>query len=76
MQEYKASYIVDTVQAVGHFPVDLSSLPIDFISASAHKFYGPKGVGFAFIRKGVNVNSLLFGGEQERGPACRYRVRP
>lgn len=66
-KKYKAYLHCDTVQAVGHFPVDLSSLPIDFISASAHKFYGPKGVGFAFIRKGVNVNSLLFGGEQERG---------
>ena len=60
-KKYKAYLHCDTVQAVGHFPVDLSSLPIDFISASAHKFYGPKGVGFAFIRK---------------GPACRYRVRP
>ena len=66
-KKYKAYLHCDTVQAVGHFPIDLSSLPIDFISASAHKFYGPKGVGFAFIRKGVNVNSLLFGGEQERG---------
>ena len=66
-KRYKAYFHCDTVQSVGHFPIDLSSMPVDFISASAHKFYGPKGVGFAFIRKGVNVKSLLFGGEQERG---------
>ena len=66
-KKHKAYFHCDTVQAVGHFPIDLSSVPIDFISVSAHKFYGPKGVGFAFIRKGVNVKSLLFGGEQERG---------
>ncbi len=66
-KRYKAYFHCDTVQSVGHFPIDLSSIPVDFISASAHKFYGPKGVGFAFIRKGVNVKSLLFGGEQERG---------
>ena len=66
-KKYKAYFHCDTVQSVGHFPIDLSSIPVDFISASAHKFYGPKGVGFAFIRKGVNVKSLLFGGEQERG---------
>ena len=52
---------------MGHYPIDLSSLPIDFISASAHKFYGPKGVGFAFIRKDLPIKSFLFGGEQERG---------
>ena len=61
-KKHKAYFHCDMVQAVGHFPIDLSSVPIDFISVSAHKFYGPKGVGFAFIRKGVNVKSLLFGG--------------
>ena len=66
-QKYKAYFHCDTVQAVGHYPIDLSSLPIDFISASAHKFYGPKGVGFAFIRKDLPIKSFLFGGEQERG---------
>lgn len=66
-QKYKAYFHCDAVQAVGHYPIDLSSLPIDFISASAHKFYGPKGVGFAFIRKGLPIKSFLFGGEQERG---------
>lgn len=57
----------DTVQSVGHFPLDLQAIPIDFIAASAHKFHGPKGVGFAFIRKGSGLKGSIFGGEQERG---------
>lgn len=57
----------DTVQSVGHFEIDLQEIPLDFIVASAHKFHGPKGVGFAFIRKGSKLKALIFGGEQERG---------
>ncbi|MCB0445805.1 MAG: cysteine desulfurase, partial [Gelidibacter sp.] len=57
----------DTVQSVGHFPLDLQAIPVDFIAASAHKFHGPKGVGFAFIRKGSGLKASIFGGEQERG---------
>ena len=66
-KEKGAYFHSDTVQSVGHYPINLQEIPVDFITASAHKFHGPKGVGFAFIRKGVNVKSLLFGGEQERG---------
>lgn len=57
----------DTVQAIGHFNIDLQKTPIDFITASAHKFHGSKGVGFAIIKKGFGIQPLLIGGEQERG---------
>ncbi len=57
----------DTVQSIGKIGFDLQELPIDFLVASAHKFHGPKGIGFAFIRKGLTVNPLFFGGEQEKG---------
>ena len=57
----------DTVQGIAHFNIDLQKTPIDFIAASAHKFHGPKGVGFAIIKKGFGIKPLLLGGEQERG---------
>lgn len=57
----------DTVQGIGHFNIDVEQIPIDFFAASAHKFHGPKGVGFAYIKKGFGVNPILQGGEQERG---------
>jgi len=57
----------DTVQSVGHFELDLQEINIDFMAISAHKFHGPKGVGFAFIRKNSGLKPLIFGGEQERG---------
>jgi len=57
----------DTVQSVGHYHMDLQDIPIDFLAASAHKFHGPKGVGFAFLRKNSGLKPLIFGGEQERG---------
>jgi cysteine desulfurase len=57
----------DTVQAIGHVALDLQKTPIDFIAASAHKFHGPKGVGFAVVKKGHVIKSILYGGEQEMG---------
>jgi cysteine desulfurase len=63
----KALFHSDAVQAVGHFNFDLQEIPIDFFAASAHKFHGPKGVGFAFIKKGFGIHPILHGGEQERG---------
>ncbi|MEO7213867.1 cysteine desulfurase family protein [Mucilaginibacter sp.] len=56
----------DTVQTMGHYRHDLSNLKIDFIAASAHKFHGPKGVGFLYCRDGVQLSQLLHGGAQER----------
>ena len=57
----------DAVQAVGHIPVNVRQDNIDLLSASAHKFHGPKGVGFLYARKGIRLDSLIEGGAQERG---------
>ena len=57
----------DAVQAVGHLPIDVGADNIDLLSASAHKFHGPKGVGFLYARKGVRLTNLIEGGAQERG---------
>ncbi|MDE6365281.1 MAG: cysteine desulfurase NifS [Lachnospiraceae bacterium] len=56
----------DAVQAYGHIPLDVDALNIDLLSASGHKFHGPKGIGFLYIRKGVRMGSLIHGGAQER----------
>ncbi len=64
---HNALFHSDTVQSIGHFEMDLSKVGVDFIVAAAHKFHGPKGVGFAFIRKNSGLQSLIFGGQQERG---------
>lgn len=66
-QEHHALFHSDTVQSIGKTKIDLQQTPIDFIVASAHKFHGPKGVGFAFIRKNSGIQPLFFGGEQEKG---------
>ncbi|MBW2938956.1 cysteine desulfurase [Aureisphaera sp. CAU 1614] len=57
----------DMVQSIGHFKTDFGKVPIDFAAASAHKFHGPKGVGFAFVRKNSGLKPLIVGGGQERG---------
>ena len=66
-KEYQAYFHSDTVQSIGHFDLDLQDIPVDFITASAHKFHGPKGIGFAFFRKGLGIQPMIFGGEQEKG---------
>ena len=57
----------DAVQTVGHIPVDVNEMNIDLLSLSAHKFYGPKGVGALYIRKGTKISRFLHGGDQEKG---------
>ena len=57
----------DAVQAVGHLPIDVKAQQIDMLSASAHKFHGPKGVGFLYVKKGIVLSNLIEGGAQERG---------
>ena len=57
----------DAVQAAGHLPIDVQADNIDMLSASAHKFHGPKGCGFLFVKKGVVISNLIEGGAQERG---------
>ena len=66
-KEANAMFHSDTVQSVGHYEFDLQKTHIDFMAVSAHKFHGPKGVGFAFVRKNSGLKPLIFGGEQERG---------
>jgi len=57
----------DAVQAVGQIPISVQRLPVDMLSASAHKFHGPKGVGFLYVREGTSLPSFIHGGAQERG---------
>lgn len=57
----------DAVQAVGQVPISVKRLPVDMLSASAHKFHGPKGVGFLYVKEGVKLPSFIHGGAQERG---------
>jgi cysteine desulfurase len=57
----------DAVQTVGHIPVKVNDLGVDLLSLSAHKFYGPKGIGVLYIRKGTKLTPMIHGGEQERG---------
>lgn len=64
---HDAVFHTDAVQAVGHIKVDVKDLGIDMLSASAHKFNGPKGIGFLYVRKGTNILPFMDGGAQERG---------
>ena len=66
-KSYGALFHSDAVQGIGHFNYDLKKLPVDFLSASGHKFHGPKGVGFSFIRKNLGMDAFIYGGPQERG---------
>ncbi|MCI7106431.1 MAG: cysteine desulfurase family protein [Lachnospiraceae bacterium] len=61
------AFHTDAVQAVGQIPLSMRHLPVDYLSASAHKFHGPKGVGFLFVRKDRDLPSFIHGGSQERG---------
>ncbi|MEY3053440.1 MAG: hypothetical protein RLY31_3225 [Bacteroidota bacterium] len=63
---YGAYFHSDTVQTVGHFPLDVSRTPIHFLSGGAHKFHGPKGVGFIYINSGTRLKPWIDGGAQER----------
>tara|TARA_B100000767_G_C19777723_1_gene543711 strand:- start:2462 stop:3613 length:1152 start_codon:yes stop_codon:yes gene_type:complete len=66
-QENDALFHTDAVQGVGHYAIDLEKVKIDFLSAAAHKFHGPKGVGFSYVRKNSELNPFILGGSQERG---------
>ena len=66
-REKGVTFHTDAVQAVGHLPIDVVSQNIDLLSASAHKFHGPKGIGFLYARKGVRLTNLIEGGAQEGG---------
>lgn len=64
--EYNALFHSDTVQTMGHYKHDLKQLPVHGVSAAAHKFHGPKGIGFMYISKGTKINPFIYGGAQER----------
>ena len=66
-KEHGLAFHTDAVQAVGQIPIDVSQMPIDLLSASAHKFHGPKGVGFLYVREGIKIPSFIHGGGQEMG---------
>ena len=65
-KEHNAIFHSDTVQTMAHFPFDMQKLNVDFMAASAHKFHGPKGVGFVYISENIQIKPLLRGGGQER----------
>ena len=66
-RKYGAYFHSDTVQTMGHYSFDLQDLDIDFITCAAHKFHGPKGIGFLYVNKKTKVASFIHGGSQERG---------
>lgn len=65
-KKYNAIFHSDTVQTMAHFPFDMQRINVDFIAASAHKFHGPKGVGFIYISENIEISPMIRGGEQER----------
>lgn len=65
-RKYGALFHSDTVQTMGHYRFDLETLPVDFITCAAHKFHGPKGIGFLYMRTGAGLKPLILGGSQER----------
>ena len=66
-KRYHIPFHTDAVQAVGQVPISVKRLPVDMLSASAHKFHGPKGVGFLYVKDGLQIPSYIHGGGQERG---------
>lgn len=66
-KKYKSYFHSDCIQGIGYYNLNINKIPIDFISASAHKFYGPPGIGFVFIKKNSGLKSILTGGNQEYG---------
>lgn len=65
-RSHGALFHTDTVQTMGHYPLDFSSLPVDFAACSAHKLHGPKGAGFLYVRDGLRIAAHIMGGSQER----------
>ncbi len=66
-KKYDTLFHSDTVQSIGHYHLDFKDIPIDFAAVAAHKFHGPKGAGFAFVRKNSGIRPMIVGGAQERG---------
>ena len=75
-RKHRIPFHTDAVQAIGNVPIDVKAQNIDLLSLSAHKFYGPKGTGALYIRKGVKIDNLIHGGGQERGAGPGRRISP
>jgi cysteine desulfurase len=65
-KDFNAIFHSDTVQTIGHYPFDMQKLNIDFMAASAHKFHGPKGIGFSYVSENIKIKPFIRGGAQER----------
>ena len=65
-KKYNALFHCDTVQTIAHLPIDVKKTPLDFLVCSAHKFHGPKGVGFLYVNNKINITPLIHGGSQEK----------
>jgi len=65
-EKYDAIFHCDTVQTMGHYPLDLGTLKVHFITCAAHKFHGPKGVGFLYVNHRIKIKPMIYGGAQER----------
>lgn len=65
-KKHNAIFHSDTVQTMAHYSFDLQKTPVDFVTCSAHKFHGPKGIGFLYVNSNVKINPLIYGGAQER----------
>ncbi|MGB1295530.1 MAG: cysteine desulfurase family protein [Flavobacteriales bacterium] len=65
-RKYNAYFHSDTVQSMAHYAYDMNEFDVDFLTCAAHKFHGPKGVGFLYINKNIKINQMIFGGAQER----------
>ena len=75
-RKHKIPFHTDAVQAIGNIPIDVKAQNIDLLSLSAHKFYGPKGVGVLYIRKGIRIDNLIHGGGQDAGAGPGPRTSP
>jgi len=75
-KEKNVYFHTDAVQAVGHVPIDVKDMNIDLLSMAGHKFYGPKGIGAMYIRKGVKIENLIHGGGQEKGKRASTENTP
>ena len=66
VKKYQGIFHSDTVQTMGHFPINVQECQVDFLNCAAHKFHGPKGIGFIYIRSGTGIHPFIYGGAQER----------
>lgn len=66
VKKYQGVFHSDTVQTMGHFPLNVQEVQVDFLNCAAHKFHGPKGIGFIYIRSGTRIHPFIYGGAQER----------